>query len=54
MKGRKVPVGTIGIAVAFAGGQWGESVLVKDEAVAHDRKADGKWVPICNLEVVAA
>jgi hypothetical protein len=45
-RGRKVPLGTIGVIAYIGEG----SVLIKDEAVWQDRNANGTWVYTSNLE----
>ena len=52
VRGRKVKVGTIGV-VAFISNNTG-GVLLKDEKVWKDRKANGVWVEPTYLEVFNA
>lgn len=46
-KGRKVPLGTQGV-IAYLTGDG--SALIKPESVWQDRKAEGTWVYLSNLE----
>ena len=49
IKGRKLPVGTLAVA-AYVNA---DSALLKDESKWQDRNANGIWVPLQNLAVLA-